>query len=69
MEKHTKLYTCPTCFDPVPDQSWPPYPKPHDAIVIEHGRPDQDDQTTLYDDDSDGNTQLRDIIDMTHGDK
>lgn len=67
-EEHTKVKVCPTCFDPVPDQSWPPHPSPRDAVSLQDPRPDRDDATTLYDDDGDGLTQLKDVISMTHGD-
>ena len=67
-EDHTKLKVCPICFDETPQQSWPPHPSPRDAIALQDPRNDRDDQTTLYDDNGDGKTLLKDVIDMTHGD-
>lgn len=69
-ESHTKLFVCPECFDPIPDQSWKPHPSPRDAIAVQHSEPDRDEgsATTLYDNDSDGFTLLKDVIPMTHGD-
>lgn len=68
-EEYTKLKVCPTCYDPEPEQSYPPHSSPRDAVALQDPRPDRDSASTLYDDDSDGLTLLKDVIPMTFGDK
>lgn len=63
-EKHTKLKVCPPCWEPVPQQSWPPHPAPRDAVALKDPRPDASDliaMGSLYDDDSDGVTLLKNV--------
>jgi len=68
-ERHTKMKTCPTCWDPVPQQSWPPFTSTSDPIALRDPRPDPDSGVqTLYDNDDDDLTLLKDVITMTHGD-
>ncbi len=76
IDPYTRLKLCPICIDPVPQQSWPPYPTTTDPVALENPRPDPDGGVQpLYDSPippgggaGDGNTLLKDVIDMTHGD-